>query len=117
MKNKVKHREIKPLPPKLSKKCLFMLPAGTWLMSNTMHCWRERISSKDDKVNYRTWYEPIYLEQVVPFSEREEQWRHIKQARVNHRHYHLCSSKEEAYFHLNGCDKYEDLKLQEGCHE
>lgn len=90
------------LPSKLSKACLFMLTEGFWLMSNTMHSWREPISRVDGEVKYRIWNEPIYLEQVSPLSQREEQWKRIKKARVNHRHFHLVSSKKEAYIYLNG---------------
>lgn len=102
----------KSYPPKLSKTCLFMLPEGAWLMSNTMHCWREPISRIDGEMKYRKWYKPIFFEQVSPLSEREEQWARIKKARVNHRHYHLFSSKEEGYIYFNGSDSYNDLKIQ-----
>lgn len=64
---------------KLSKKYLMELEEGLFLMSNVLY----------SPTN------PCFAEAVAPLSEREAQWKRIKEARANNRNCTILKSKSD----------------------
>lgn len=77
---------------KLTKKVFMGFRTGQYLISNVT----------DEKAK------PVFDEPVAKISEREEQWKRIKAARVDQRLYHLLSSKKQ---HDNWIDSMASLSL------
>jgi hypothetical protein len=64
---------------RLSKRLLMGLPDGVFLVSG---------------VGESPW-EPTFAEDVAPVNQREEQWKRILQARVNHRNCTVFKSRSD----------------------